>query len=56
MKYLKKILPQSKWIKKGLHNILKDLKNKRFIFIDTNLANTHKGHYCEYRQRWLKIL
>ncbi len=40
--------------KKDLHNILKDLKNKRFIFTDTNLTNTHKGHYCEDRQRWLK--
>jgi len=39
---------------KGFIQYFKDLKNKRFIFIDTNLANTHKGHYCEDRQRWLK--
>ena len=39
---------------KGFIQYFKDLKNKRFIFIDTNLANTHAGHYCEDRQRWLK--
>ncbi len=31
-----------------------DLDDSRFIFIDTNLINTHSGHYCEDRQQWLK--
>ena len=34
-----------------------DREDKRFIFIDTNLINTHAGHYCEDRQVWFtKIL
>ena len=30
-----------------------DREDKRFIFIDTNLENTHTGHYCTRRQEWL---
>ena len=31
-----------------------DFENKRFIFMDTNLAKTHQGHYCKKRMNWLK--
>ena len=32
-----------------------DFEKKRFIFMDTNLAKTHQGHYCEKRMTWLEI-
>ena len=38
----------------GYIQYFNDLENKRFIFIDTILANTDAGHYCEERQKWLK--
>ena len=31
-----------------------NFKNKRFIFMDTNLAKTHQGHYCKKRMTWLE--
>ena len=37
----------------GFIQYFKDIDNKRLIFIDTNLINTHQGHYCEERQEWL---
>ena len=30
-----------------------DINNKRYIFLDTNLAGTDQGHLCEKRQEWL---
>ena len=42
---------------KGFVQYFIDREDKRFIFIDTNLINTHAGHYCEDRQEWFtKIL
>ena len=40
----------------GFIQYFKDIDNKRLIFIDTNLINTHQGHYCEERQEWLNII
>ena len=31
-----------------------DFDEKRFIFMDTNLEKTHRGHYCEKRMIWLE--
>lgn len=31
-----------------------DFGNKRLVFLDTNKKQTHKGHYCKKRQKWLK--
>lgn len=31
-----------------------DYKEKRFIFMDTNLPKKHQGHYCEKRMEWLE--
>jgi len=30
-----------------------DINNKRYIFLDTNLAGTDQGHLCKKRQSWL---
>lgn len=30
-----------------------DIKDKKFIFLDTNLSETDKGHFCNQRQQWL---
>ena len=30
-----------------------DIKDKKFIFLDTNLSGTDKGHFCNQRQQWL---
>ena len=50
----KEYFPSIKLDEKGYIQYFKDLENKRFIFIDTNLENTDEGHYCEERQKWLK--
>ena len=50
---LEKMKPLINLDENGFVQYFKDLKNKRFIFIDTNLADEDKGYYCEDRQAWL---
>ena len=38
----------------GFVQYVVELQNKSFIFLDTTNPKTHKGHYCEKRQLWLK--
>ena len=53
----KKNFPLVQEDENGFIQYFTDIENKRFIFIDTNLINTHVGHYCDNRQVWLnKIL
>ena len=49
----KKNFSSIKLDEKGFVQYFVDLDDSRFIFIDTNLINTHAGHYCENRQEWL---
>ena len=49
----KEYFPSIKIDEKGYIQYFKDLENKRFIFIDTNLDDEDKGYYCEDRQAWL---
>ena len=37
----------------GFIQYFEDIEDKRFIFLDTNLSNTHQGHFCNNRQSWL---
>ncbi len=50
----KKNFPSSQVDENGFVQYFIDIKDKRFLFIDTNLIETHAGHYCEDRQMWLK--
>ena len=50
----KKNFPSIQEDENGFIQYFTDIENKRFIFIDTNLINTHAGHYCDNRQVWLK--
>ncbi len=50
----KNTFPSVKIDTNGFVQYYLDMENKRFIFIDTNLVNSHKGHYCNERQAWLK--
>ena len=53
----KKNFPSIQEDENGFIQYYTDIENKRFIFIDTNLSNTHSGYYCNDRQMWLnKIL
>ena len=47
-------LPSVETDENGFIQYYVEMKNRRFIFIDTNLINTHVGHYCTKRQKWLK--
>lgn len=38
----------------GFVQYIYDFENKRFLFLDTNLAKTHQGHYCKLRMTWLE--
>ena len=49
----KKNFPSIQEDENGFVQYFKDLENKRFIFIDTNLDDGDKGYYCEDRQAWL---
>ena len=49
----KKNFPLINLDENGFIQYFKDLENKRFIFIDTNLDDEDKGYYCEDRQAWL---
>ena len=36
----------------GFVQYFEDIEDKRFVFLDTNLSNTHQGHFCNNRQSW----
>ena len=49
----KKNFPNTKTDENGFVQYFEDIEDKRFIFLDTNLSNTHQGHFCNNRQSWL---
>jgi len=39
--------------KNGFIQYFEDRTNNRFVFLDTNQADTDQGHFCNQRQKWL---
>ena len=49
----KKKFPSIQEDENGFIQYYTDIKDKKFIFLDTNLSGTDKGHFCKQRQQWL---